>query len=139
MKPSEEVVLISYERFADHMLADFLLGTHMDTANPAAAFNENGGLGFICDEDSHVPFGLIEALSIQVPERSGEELVRLAPKLGNHPLIGELLLESIIWRSPQAFSDDTRMLLDEFIEGKRIGSPITRYAANSLDHSVSPV
>ena len=122
---SEEVVRIPYERFADHMLADFLLGTHLDTANPAAAFNENGGLAFICDEDSHVASGLIEALSIQVPERAGEELVRLAPKLRNHPLIGEMLLESIIWRSPHAFSDDTRKLLDELIEDKRIGRELT--------------
>ena len=121
-KPSEEVVLISYQRFADHLLADYLLRTHMDTANPAAAFNENGSLAFVGDEDSHVAFGLIEALSIQVPEYSGEELVRLAPKLRNHPLIGEMFLKSIIWRSRQAFSEDTRTLLNEFIDGKRIGS-----------------
>ena len=124
-KPSEEIVLISYERFADHMLADYLLGTHMDAANPAAAFIDDGGLAFICDTDSHVPFGLIEALSIQVPERSGEELVRLAPKLRYHPLIGEMFLESIIWRSPQAFCEDTQSILNELIEAQRIGSDFT--------------
>ena len=120
--PLEDVVLIAYDRFADHMIAEYLLKTHMDSANPVAAFTQTGGLGFLCEEEGYAPSGLIEALSIQVPEVTGNELVRLAPKLWDDPRIGEAFLESIVWRSLDAFSDDTITLLNELSEAQKVWS-----------------
>ena len=77
--PSEEVTLIAYERFADHIIADYLLKTHLDSADLAAAFAGTGGLAFLCEKGGYAPAGLIEALSIQVPELTGQELVLSQP------------------------------------------------------------
>ena len=46
--------------------------------------------------------GLIEALCIQVPERTGEELVTLAPKLLDRWDIDEAFRQSVIWRKPDS-------------------------------------
>lgn len=120
--PSEEVTFIAYERFADHIIADYLLKTHVDGDNPAAAFAETGGLAFLCEKGRYALTGLIEALSIQVPELTGQELVRLAPGLWDDARIGQAFLESIVWRSLDAFSEDTIQVFNELIEADKIWS-----------------
>ena len=116
----EEVVFITYERFADHVIAYHLLSTHMDANNPRAAFAKDGALAFLCESGNYVPYGLIEALCIQAPERTGKELVNLAPEFLDAPSIGSAFLESIIWRKLDAFSDDTVEVLNKLIESKAI-------------------
>ena len=81
----EEIVFISYERHADHAIADLLLSTHLDAESPGSAFAEGGGLAFLCDSPSHMSRGLIEALCIQIPESTGTELFALAPALAGRP------------------------------------------------------
>ena len=123
--PSEDVTLIAYERFADHIIADYLLKTHMDCDNPPAAFAETGGLAFLCEKGRYAPSGLIEALSVQVPELTGQELVRLAPGLWDEDRIGEAFLESIVWRSLDAFSEETLAVYDDMVEeGKFFNDPL---------------
>ncbi len=112
----EEVVSISYDRFTDHIIADSLLSTHLDADDPKAAFSEGGGLAFICETEGYVPSGLIEALCIQVPERTDEELVTLAPKLLSRRNIGELFRQSVVWRNPNAVFESTRKILNKLIK-----------------------
>ena len=121
-----EIVYISYERFADHMIADFLLRAHLDTVKPQSAFQESGALAFICDPETHVSPGLIEALSIQVPERVGQELVSLAPTLQQRRETGKAFLQSVVWRKPEACSVETKEILDRLLE-------IEYYRQSTLD------
>ena len=116
----EKVVFISYQLLEDNIVADFLLRTYMDKANPKAAFAPDGGLAYLCDVKEYPPSGLIEALSIQVPERTGCELLRITPELWDNPGIGRAFLGSIVWRSLDAFSQDTLNVLDELIDGGKI-------------------
>ena len=117
----EEVVSISYDRLADHIIADYLLRTYLDIAHPDTAFAEGGSLAFIQEERTMFYLGLLEALCIQVPEHTGQELVRLAPGVLNSPHIGDAFLESIVWRKLDAFSEDTHGVLNELMQGDRIG------------------
>ena len=119
---SEEVVFISYDRFADHMIADYLLRTHLNMAEPEAAFADGGGLAFLNDGKTYVRQGLIEALCIQVPEHTGHELVRLASPAQDFLAIGDAFLESLIWRNLDAFSDDTLDVLNELVDEGEIES-----------------
>ena len=112
---SKEVVSITYDRFADHIISDHLLNTHVDADGPDTAFSKDGGLAFLSEEPKYVRYGLIEALCIQVPERTGKELVRLAPGVLNNPVITYAFLQSIMWRKHDAFSEDTLAVLDELI------------------------
>ena len=112
----EEIVFISYDRFADHIIADFLLRTHLNADDPKATFSEGGELAFICEAEGYVPSGLIEALCIQVPERTGKELVTLAPKLLSRWDIDEAFRQSVIWRKPDSISKSTLNVLNKLIK-----------------------
>ena len=116
----EEVVFVSYDRLADHTIADFLLRINLDAAYPDRAFADRGGLAFIQEENWVVHQGILAALCIQVPEHTGQELVRLAPVALDYPGIGEAFLESIVWRKLDAFSEDTRAVLNELLQGEKI-------------------
>ena len=117
---SDEVVFIAYDRFADHIIADRLIRTHLNVNDPEAAFSNDGGLAFLGEERKYVPHGLIEALCIQMPERVGRELVRLAPNILNHPRIAYAFLQSITWRKHDAFSEDTHAVLNDLIQREGI-------------------
>ena len=116
----EEVVFVSYDRLADHIISDFLLRSYLDPACPDRAFADGGGLAFIQEENSIIHRGLLAALCIQVPEHTGQELVRLAPAALDCPGIGDAFLESIVWRKLDAFSEDTRAVLNELLQSEEI-------------------
>ncbi len=114
----EEVVYISYDRFTDHIIADSLLRTH----DPKAAFSEGGGLAFICETGRYAGYGLeglIEALCIQVPERTGEELVTLVPALLDRWDIDEAFRLSLVWRKPDAVFESTHKVLNRLIKTQK--------------------
>ena len=193
-----EVVRFTYERFSDHIIANFLLRKHvrgfqkpllppvektglrlslnldalrqsiarlalkwrvpsrvreivlryMDPKNPRVAFAEGGGLAFVSDKFIYTPAGILEALCVQVPERTGQELIRLAPSLLNNAWrIGEAFSQSIVWRKSNAFSDDTRQALNELIQEGAVRDvfdtlltvatiPGHYFNANSLDRTL---
>jgi hypothetical protein len=109
----EEVVFVAYERFADHLAAKTLLDRYLDAGDPTSAFAPEGLPAFICDEKTYVPPGLLEALCIQIPERTGKELITLAPKCIGRWDLGDVFRQSLIWRTYAAFSDGTREALNK--------------------------
>jgi hypothetical protein len=111
-KNSEEIVFISYERFADHLRVKILLDKHLDTRNPAAAFTPGNSLAFI--HDQYISPGLLEAFCIQVPERIGQELFDVALINLNYWGLGDAFRKSIIWRNHKAFSDSTSEAFNKF-------------------------
>lgn len=117
----EVVVFIGYERFGDHLVASSLLNRYLDVNDPASAFAAEGGLGFICDERHYVTPGLLEALCIQIPERTGQELISVSPTCANRWGLVDAFRQSLIWRTHDAFSEDTRRILSELCrsEGDR--------------------
>ena len=111
-----EIVYISYERYADHIIANSLLSNHLDAKAPQSAFEEGAALAFIYDKSKSVSPGLMEALCIQVPERVNQELVMLAPALVKRWEFGEAFRQSIIWRNPNAISESTREIFNQLIQ-----------------------
>ena len=112
----EEVVHIAYDRFTDHIIIDSILRTHLDTDDPKAAFSEGGGLAFICETGGYAGYGLeglIEALCIQIPEHTGEELVTIVPSLLGRRDVGEAFRQSVVWRKPKAISKSTVKVLNK--------------------------
>jgi len=110
----EDVVFIAYERLSDHLTVKVLLNTHLDPADPAAAFAEGGQLAYFYDKSRYV-VGLLEAMCIQIPERTGKELVTLVPEIANNWYIGRAFRQSLIWRNSAAFSEDTITVMNRLI------------------------
>ncbi|TDA64110.1 ATP-binding protein [Sulfuricurvum sp. IAE1] len=111
----KEVVYFGYERLADHLIAKYLLDTHLDTTDPGLSFKKGGGLHFLLNEKHRNEAGLVEALCIQVPERTGCELISLAPRFIKYWGIQGAYFNSVIWRSPKAFNDESRELFGKLI------------------------
>ncbi len=109
---AEEIVFIGYERFADHLSAKTLLDRYLHASDPASAFAQGGPLAFIFDEKEYVSPGLLEALCIQIPERTGKELVSIAPTNAERWGLADAFRQSLVWRAFAAFSDGTRDALN---------------------------
>jgi nucleoside phosphorylase len=110
-----DVVKFPYERFSDHLIARYLLNTHLDEKKAASSFASNQPLGTLLAEEwqtwSHI--GWIEALCIQVPERLGKELVELVPWTKTWEVPRRGFLQSLIWRAPMNIAEGAKGYLKE--------------------------
>ena len=99
---TEDVIRFSYERFSDHLIASFLLKKHLDAKNPSSSFSAGQPLHEFVKEEAvtWVNRGLIEAFSIQVPERAGKELIEVVPAIKTFQPVQEAFLDSLLWRKP---------------------------------------
>ncbi len=111
----EDIVVVAYERLADHLIASALLMSHLDKTNPAVGFQPGGPLAFLWDQRQYVPSGLIEAMCIQIPELTGQELIDLAPQMLQRWDIGTAFRQSLVWRALSAFSEGTRAAFNRLI------------------------
>ena len=104
--PGREIVFIAYDRLADHLVTEALLDAHFDTANAQAAFGPGGGLAEVI-EGGYATQGIIEAMCIQLPERTGCEVVDLVPSLAKVEGYERAFAESLVWRDVRTFSERT--------------------------------
>ncbi|MFN9659479.1 MAG: AVAST type 2 anti-phage system protein Avs2 [Cyanobacteriota bacterium] len=107
-----DVVYIAYERLADHVVAKVLLNKVPAPPDWAAAFSADGVLAAVTADEYILP-GLLEALFIQVAERTDTELLTFAPQLAESWGTGHAFRQSLIWRSNGSFSEATRKVFND--------------------------
>ena len=138
---AEHVAFISYDRYADHIIADRLLHDYIGGKGASSATESKlrwtywqsrfaildhlipnwlrsvtpcaRGLPFLDQRKGYLNQGLLEALCVQVPEKTGQELIRLEPRALELSGIEDAYLQSLIWRSLDAFSDDSHAVLSQ--------------------------
>ena len=115
----DEVVRFSFQRFQDHLIAEALLRAVDDIH---AALADRGVLDFIRD-GKNPAFewqGLVEALSIQIPERFKAELIDALPggvkKWWHFWQLLDAFAESIRWRDKGSFTDRTLQLFNRLFQ-----------------------
>ena len=101
-----EVVFIAYDRLADHLVTEALLDAHFDPSNAAAAFKMGGGLSEVA-EGGYETQGILEALCIQLPERTGREVADLVPSLAQTGGFEGAFRQSLVWRDTETFTERT--------------------------------
>ena len=103
-----DMVFFAYERFADHLLAKYLLETSFNRKAPKQSFGRRTKLGRLLGERASWQYaGLIEALSVQLPETAGRELADLAPHAANTHTVRDGFIKSLVWRDSKAFTQST--------------------------------
>ncbi len=111
-----DVVSFAYERFADHQVVNYLLDQRhclpdgdLTPGGFHLAFPEAVG-------PCVIPQRWIEALCIQIPERTGLELYDAFPLCAECPsldAIDEAFIQSLIWRRRDAFTESTNTYIKE--------------------------
>jgi len=112
-----DAIRFAYERLSDHLMAKRLLELHVDRENPQLAFAEDQPIGRLLGDKwtAHSNRGLIEALSIQVPEVIGKELGDCVPRAANWRPVLEAFVESVMWRDPTAVTESTREYVNSHV------------------------
>jgi V8-like Glu-specific endopeptidase len=95
----EEGIYFAYERLDDHFLADFLARTIVTSTNISQIFKVNGQLLYLFEYEYRYQ-GVIEALSILLPELYGKELFELVDEnYQEERTIINAFINSLIWRN----------------------------------------
>ena len=115
---SQEIVFIAYDRLADHLVTEALLDAHFDSGNAAAAFGPGGGLEEVV-EGGYATQGILEALCVQLPDRTGGEVTDLVPNLVHLEGFEEAFTQSLVWRDVKTFSERTCDLVRARLEPMR--------------------
>lgn len=110
-----EGIRFAYERFSDHLIVQYLLNKHLDPDQLLTAFEQESPLGqlFSTVRAQRLNRGLIEALSIQLPERIGKELCELVSAAANDEVIRAGLVESLLWRNPASITKQTLQCINK--------------------------
>lgn len=111
---NEEGVYLAYERFEDHLTAQYLLERYSDLEKE---FKEGGKLfNYVKDENAiYIHKGLIEAFSIQVPEKNGCEFYTLIPDFKDKSPIVESFVESLLWRKVDTINEKLIVYINEHV------------------------
>ncbi|PKL64951.1 MAG: ATP-binding protein [Methanomicrobiales archaeon HGW-Methanomicrobiales-3] len=117
----DEIIRFPYERFSDYLITDSLFELYLKSGEISDLFNQGKPLYQLIKDEStcRQNQGLIEALSIQIPERYKKELSDIAPHCANFDSVREAFINSIIWRQPNAFSDSTLPYINNYIFKRR--------------------
>ncbi len=110
-------VYLSYERFSDHLVCAYLLDNHFDKKNPTNTFVAGNKLYSLLENryKSHYNKGIIEALSIQLPELVGVELFEAAPHAKEFDVVAQAFVESIIWRKKVTINEKLKSYINEVV------------------------
>lgn len=111
---TSDVVRFAYEKFSDHLITKHLLDAHLDNQSPEQAFAVDQPLSALVARDSWLRAGLIEAMCVQIPGRTGKELPGIAPEIADDHRVLHGFFESIVWRTTSAFSERTRYFLNKY-------------------------
>ncbi len=98
-RETECVIEFNYERFGDYIITNLLVDKYIDPKNPSLAFKRNGNLSFVLESPDSYYEGIIEALSVILPEKIRKELFEVVPKkYYSVESISHGFIKSLIWR-----------------------------------------
>jgi len=127
-----EAVRFPYQKFSDHIIARYLLGKFLNTSSEKTikeSFAKDAALGafFKKDKAIYARSGIVEALMIEFPTRTGNKS-ELLDYLDSRKTKGALVvafLNGLIWRDPASISDSTnkwvnRLLCDDHFRNEML-------------------
>lgn len=117
-EPPEPIVRFGYERLADYQLARRLLDRWLKPESPEEAFLDDQPFGkiFLDEVKTYRLRGLLSALIVLVPERTGCELSELMPRLAPMRAYSEAFLESLPWREGRHITSQAIEFIGQLLE-----------------------
>jgi hypothetical protein len=110
-----ELVRFTFERFSDHAIAQQLLNAHIDSKRVEASFAVGMPLhDFVFGSKNHSYAGVIEAIAIQLPERTGSEILDFDD--ASNWTVKQAFITSLLWRESRYFTDKTFKLVRQVLD-----------------------
>lgn len=94
-KEHEEGIYFAYERFEDHLKVNYFFDNFFDKENPKKSFKKKPLATYFERKNIFFNRGVIDAMSIQLPERASFELIDVVEQ--NEEII-DSFLNSLVWR-----------------------------------------
>jgi hypothetical protein len=111
------IIVFGYERLADYQIARRLLEKYLKGENPNDAFAPDGPFARIFSQERiHHLGGLLSALIILVPERTGYELCELMTQFRASPQYAQSFLEALPWRDGRHITQHAVEYIEELLE-----------------------
>lgn len=102
-----ETIRFTFERLSDHLRAERLVA-QIDPADLEGSIRRDPLVTYFDPDASWRFAGVIEALTVQFPERFGYELFDILPKDAiNSSSLTDAFISSLAWRAPSAFTQRT--------------------------------
>jgi len=112
------VIYFAYQRFQDHLTVSFLLDKYLDIAQPTSSFESGRLFNLIKDQrTAENSQNLLEALSIQLPERINKELFEVAPHAKMYYAVADGFIQSLGWRRNNTIGETSRAFVNDVILG----------------------
>lgn len=110
------VIYFSYQRFQDHLTISMLLDMYLDVNEPEKSF-KSGKLWELTKDNqaSHYNQNLVEAISIQLPERTQKEFYEVAPYAKLFYSTANAFIDSLMWRRIDSVNDGAKNYVNEII------------------------
>ncbi len=106
----------AYQRFQDHIIASALLDKYLDVKDPNKSFASGALHELIKDrQTANYNQNIVEALSIQVPERVGKELHEVAPFAANYSSTAIAFIEGLVWRRADTVVESSLTYVNEVL------------------------
>lgn len=99
-----ETVYFVYERFEDHLKVKYLFEQFLDKDNPKESFKKEPLYGYFEEDKMYYSRGIIDAMSIQLPEVCNVELIDM---IDQNQVLVESFFESLLWRKVDSISQHT--------------------------------
>ncbi|KQX00869.1 AVAST type 2 anti-phage system protein Avs2 [Flavobacterium sp. Root420] len=110
----EEGIYLVYERFEDHLTCKYLLNTDLDLETE---FKDGGSFYKYIEDENALYFnkGLIDAFSIQIPEKINKEFYELIPHLKDEYTIADSFVESLLWRKHETINESSTEYINKVV------------------------
>ena len=105
-----EGIAFTYQRLSDHLIVRHLLDKHLvPGADLNGIFAPGSPIGNLTRDEGECQQhpNLIEALCVQVPERTGQELPDLVHHVADTYVMAGSFARSLVWRNPDHITDAT--------------------------------
>ncbi len=96
-----EDIYFVYERFEDHLKVKYLFDNFLDKINPEESFEKEPLIKYFDGNNIYLYQGIIEAMSIQLPEICNVELIDV---VAQNKIIIDGFFDSLLWRKAKSIT-----------------------------------
>lgn len=113
----EEGIYLAYERFEDHLTTAYLLDNYLDEEILERIFIDGNLAQYV---DNYYNQGILESLSIQVPERFNKELHELlSEEKKARTNVVEAFINSLLWRKTETINGSAKEYINKYVLSRR--------------------